>query len=52
MLVVALVVPYLLVLLFAVADRSRLVILGFEAPLPWAWAALTAPVYLIMRAGV
>jgi hypothetical protein len=52
MLVIAVVVPYLLVLLFAVADRSRLVILGFEAPLPWAWAALTAPVYLIMRAGV
>jgi hypothetical protein len=52
MLVVAVVVPYLLVLLFAVADRSRLVILGFEAPVTWAWAALTAPVYLIMRAGV
>jgi hypothetical protein len=52
MLAVAVVVPYLLVLLFAVADRSRLVILGFEAPVTWAWAALTAPVYLIMRAGV
>jgi hypothetical protein len=51
MVALALVVPYLLVLLFAVADKSRLVALGFEEPVPWAWAAATAPVYLIMRAG-
>jgi hypothetical protein len=44
--------PYILVLLFAVADRSRLSALGHENPATWAWAVLTAPVYLIARANV
>jgi hypothetical protein len=49
MLPAAIVVPYLLVLLFAVADRSSLVTGGHEHPVSWAWAALTAPIYLLMR---
>jgi hypothetical protein len=51
MLPVALAAPYLLGILFAVADRSRLVTEGVENAVPWWWAALTAPVYLIQRAG-
>jgi hypothetical protein len=52
MLPAALVVPYLLVLLFAVADRSGLTAQGRENTVPWTWAALTAPVYLVVRSGV
>lgn len=52
MFLAALAAPYLLVVLFAVADRSRLAALGHENPASWTWAALTAPVYLIARAGV
>jgi Protein of unknown function (DUF2510) len=42
--------PYLLVLLFALADRAALVSLGHSQPRSAAWALLTAPVYLIVRA--
>jgi hypothetical protein len=51
MLPAGLVVPYLLVLLFAVADRSGLTAQGHENAVPWTWAALTAPVYLVVRGG-
>jgi hypothetical protein len=49
---VALVAPYLLVLLFAVADRSGLSRMGFEKPASWSFAALTAPIYLLARSSV
>jgi hypothetical protein len=52
MLPAAIVAPYLLVILFAVADRSRLATIGIAAPASWTFAALSAPVYLIARAGV
>jgi hypothetical protein len=42
--------PYLLVLLFALADRSALQGLGHSAPRSPGWALLSAPVYLIVRA--
>jgi hypothetical protein len=40
---------YLLGIVFAVADRSRLTVLGLT-PTNWTFAALTAPVFLIVRA--
>jgi hypothetical protein len=43
--------PYLLVLLFALGDRASLLSLGHTSPRSPAWALLTAPVYLIVRAG-
>jgi hypothetical protein len=46
----AIAAPYLLVLLFALADRSALLTLGHSSPRSPGWALLTAPVYLIMRA--
>ena len=42
--------PFLLVLLFALADRSALLTLGHTQPRSPAWALLSAPVYLIVRA--
>jgi hypothetical protein len=48
---VGFIAPYLLVVVFAVADRSRLVILGHADAPSWTWAALTAPVYLVVRGG-
>lgn len=42
-------VPYLLVVILAVADSRSLERLGFERPPHWAWAFLTAPVYLVVR---
>jgi hypothetical protein len=51
LLIVAIIAPYLLGLLFAAGDFSRLRTSGHDAPAHWGWAALTAPVYLIMRAG-
>ena len=42
--------PYLLVLLFALADRSALLNLGHSSPRSPGWALLSAPVYLIVRA--
>ena len=42
--------PYLLVLLFAIADRAALLHLGHSQPRSPAWALLSAPVYLIARA--
>lgn len=50
--IVGFVAPYLLVVVFALADRSRLVILGHTQAASWTWAALTAPVYLVVRGGV
>jgi hypothetical protein len=43
--------PFLLVLLFALGDRAVLLQLGHTQPRSPAWALLTAPVYLIARAG-
>ncbi len=42
--------PYLLVLLFALADRSVLIGLGHTRPPSPLWALATAPAYLIARA--
>jgi hypothetical protein len=50
MLPVAIVAPYVVILLLAIADRSSLEQLGHEEPASWGWAALTAPVYLLVRA--
>jgi hypothetical protein len=47
----AIAAPYLLVLLFALADRSALLNLGHAEPRSPGWALLSAPVYLIVRAG-
>lgn len=47
----AIAAPYLLVLLFALADRSVLLKLGHSTPRSPAWALLSAPIYLIVRAG-
>lgn len=44
-----LVVLYLVTLLLAVADRSKLDWAGYHRPAHWAWALLTAPVYLLVR---
>jgi hypothetical protein len=41
--------PYLLVLLFAIADRAALLQLGHASPRSPAWALATAPAYLIAR---
>jgi hypothetical protein len=49
LLIAVIAASYLLGIVFAVADRSRLDILGLP-PTSWVWAALTAPVYLIVRA--
>jgi Protein of unknown function (DUF2510) len=43
-------VPYLLVIILAILDRQMLKRGGNTRPAHWAWAALTAPVYLLMRA--
>jgi hypothetical protein len=42
--------PFLLVLLFALADRAVLLNLGHTQPRSPAWALLSAPIYLIARA--
>lgn len=42
-------VPYLLVVVLAIADHRALLRLGFEQPAHWAWAFLTAPAYLVVR---
>ena len=42
--------PFLLVLLFALADRTVLLQLGHSQPRSAAWALLSAPVYLLARA--
>jgi hypothetical protein len=47
----AIAAPYLLVVLFAVADRAVLIQLGHSQPRSPAWALLSAPIYLIVRAG-
>src|SRR5690606_20928918 len=44
-----LVLLYLVTLLLAVADRSKLDWAGYNRPAHWAWALLTAPVYLLVR---
>ncbi|MBB5634092.1 hypothetical protein BKA04_002315 [Cryobacterium mesophilum] len=43
------VVLYLVTLLLAVADRRKLDWAGYNHPAHWAWAILTAPVYLLVR---
>ncbi|GAA3746871.1 hypothetical protein GCM10022239_23000 [Leifsonia bigeumensis] len=43
------VVLYLVTILLAVADRSKLDWAGYTRPAHWAWAVLTAPVYLLVR---
>ncbi|WP_222706649.1 DUF2510 domain-containing protein [Lacisediminihabitans profunda] len=41
--------PYLLILILAIIDYLLLKRAGHERPASWAWALLTAPVYLIVR---
>ncbi len=43
-------VPYLLVILLAYFDHKALVAAGHSRPAHWGWAALSAPVYLLLRA--
>jgi hypothetical protein len=43
-------VPYLIVIALAFADYRMLKNQGVERPAHWAWAFLTAPVYLLARA--
>jgi Protein of unknown function (DUF2510) len=43
-------VPYFLVIILAILDHQILKRGGNAHPAHWAWAALTAPVYLLMRA--
>ena len=43
-------VPYLIVIALAYADYRMLASQGVERPAHWAWAFLTAPVYLLARA--
>jgi len=43
-------VPYLIVIALAVVDYRMLKNQGVERPAHWAWAFLTAPVYLLARA--
>ena len=45
-----LVVPYLVVILLAYFDHKTLLAAGHERPAHWGWAALSAPVYLLLRA--
>jgi len=45
-----LVVPYFIVIGLAFADHRALKAGGLDRPAHWGWAALTAPVYLLMRA--
>jgi hypothetical protein len=42
--------PYLLTILFAAGDRSKLAAVGHQRPASFAWALLSAPVYLLVRA--
>ncbi len=42
-------VPYVLVVVLAMVDRTQLIRAGYEHTAHWAWALLTAPVYLIVR---
>ena len=48
--VMILVVPDLLVIGLAIIDHRMLKQAGYERPAHWAWAVLTAPVYLLARA--
>lgn len=45
-----LVVPYFIVIGLAFVDHRALKAGGLDRPAHWGWAALTAPVYLLMRA--
>lgn len=42
-------VSYVLVVVLAIADRFALKRSGYDRPAHWAWALLTAPVYLVAR---
>jgi hypothetical protein len=44
-----LVAPYIVVVLLAIADQAMLKRMGHEHTAHWAWAILSAPVYLIAR---
>lgn len=46
---VSVALPWLLTLLLAAIDRARLRRWGYGYPASWAWALLSAPVYLIAR---
>lgn len=46
----AVVAPYLLVIAMAIVDRALLRRAGHDHPAHWAWAFLSAPVYLVARA--
>jgi len=48
--VAILVVPYFVVIGLAYFDHKQLLAAGHERPAHWAFAALTAPVYLLVRA--
>lgn len=48
-LVIVLGVPYLATIVLAFFDRKQLIAAGYEHTAHWAWAFLTAPVYLIAR---
>jgi hypothetical protein len=48
--VAILVVPYFIVIGLAYFDYKQLIAAGHERPAHWAFAALTAPVYLLVRA--
>ena len=43
-------IPYLLVILLAYFDHKALLAAGHSHPAHWGWAALSAPVYLLLRA--
>ena len=43
-------IPYLLVILLAYFDHKALLAAGHSRPAHWGWAALSAPVYLLLRA--
>jgi hypothetical protein len=47
--IVAVAGPYIAVIVLAIADRAILTRAGHERTAHWAWALLTAPVYLIAR---
>lgn len=50
MLVVGVLVAlYVVTLILAMADRNKLDWAGYNQPAHWAWALLTAPVYLLVR---
>jgi hypothetical protein len=41
--------PYIAVIMLAIADRTALKRMGYQHTAHWAWAFLTAPIYLMVR---